>query len=81
MKYSRIALPAVGILFCALAAFAFNALVLPRLGGRSLFRADDRARGFPVGILLYPLVVLALVIVRVIGRRPAEDENEGGGRA
>lgn len=48
---------------CALAAFAFNLFVLPRLGGRSLFRADDRARGFPVGILLYPLVVLALVLL------------------
>ncbi len=48
---------------CALGAFAFNLLVLPRLGGRSLFRADDRERGFPVGILLYPLVVLALVLL------------------
>jgi len=52
-----------GAALAALAAFAFNALVLPRLGGRSLFRADDRARGFPVGILLYPLVVLALVLL------------------
>ncbi len=52
-----------GAALCALAAFAFNVLVLPRLGGRSLFRADDRARGFPLGILLYPLVVLALVLL------------------
>lgn len=52
-----------GAALCALAAFAFNVLALPRLGGKSLFRADDRARGFPVGILLYPLVVLALVLL------------------
>ena len=52
-----------GAALCALAAFAFNLLVLPRLGGRSLSRADDRARGFPLGILLYPLVVLALVLL------------------
>ncbi len=52
-----------GAALCALAAFAFNLLVLPRLGGKSLFRADDRARGFPLGILLYPLVVLALVLL------------------
>ena len=52
-----------GAALCALAALAFNALVLPRLGGRALFRDDDRARGYPVGILLYPLVVLALVLL------------------
>ncbi len=52
-----------GAALCALAALAFNLFVLPRLGGRSLFRADDRARGYPVGILLYPLVVLALVLL------------------
>ena len=33
-----------GAALCALAAFAFNLLVLPRLGGRGLFRDDDRAR-------------------------------------
>ena len=52
-----------GAALCALGAFAFNLLVLPRLGGRSLFREGDRARGYPVGILLYPLVVLALVLL------------------
>jgi uncharacterized protein (TIGR00297 family) len=52
-----------GAALCALAAFAFNVLALPRLGGKSLFRADDRERGFPVGILLYPLVVLALILL------------------
>jgi uncharacterized protein (TIGR00297 family) len=52
-----------GAALCAVAAFVFNALLLPRLGGRTLFRGDDRTRGYPVGILLYPLVVLALVLL------------------
>jgi len=47
-----------------LAAFAlvFNAIVLPRLGGRRLYRPVDHARGFPLGILLYPLAVLLLIL-------------------
>jgi uncharacterized protein (TIGR00297 family) len=52
-----------GAALCAVAAFAFNLLLLPRLGGRALFRGDDRTRGYPVGILLYPIVVLALVLL------------------
>jgi uncharacterized protein (TIGR00297 family) len=47
---------------CALAAFLFNLLVLPRLGGPSLYRPSDAARGFPLGILLYPLSVLLLIL-------------------
>jgi uncharacterized protein (TIGR00297 family) len=49
----------------ALAAFAlmFNLLVLPRIGGRRLYRPVDAARGFPLGILLYPLAVLLLILV------------------
>jgi uncharacterized protein (TIGR00297 family) len=48
-----------------LAAFAliFNAVLLPRLGGRQLYRPVDEARGFPVGILLYPFAVLSLVLI------------------
>ena len=48
----------------ALAAFAlvFNALLLPRLGGRRLYRPEDEARGFPLGILLYPFSVLLLTL-------------------
>lgn len=48
----------------ALAAFAllFNAVVLPRVGGRRLYRPTDEARGFPLGILLYPLAVLGLIL-------------------
>ena len=49
----------------ALAAFAlvFNALALPRVGGRRLYRPVDEARGFPLGILLYPLAILLLVLL------------------
>jgi uncharacterized protein (TIGR00297 family) len=48
----------------ALAAFAlaFNLLVLPRIGGRRLYRPVDEARGFPLGIILYPLSVLLIIL-------------------
>src|SRR5438094_783162 len=45
----------------AIAAFFFNWQALPRLGGRGLWREADHGRGFSLGILLYPLAVLALV--------------------
>jgi len=44
-------------------AFLFNLLVLPRIGGRAMYRPADHARGFPLGILLYPLCVLALILI------------------
>jgi uncharacterized protein (TIGR00297 family) len=47
----------------AATALAFNLLVLPRIGGRRLYRPVDEARGFPLGILLYPLSVLLLILV------------------
>ncbi|MGH9141940.1 MAG: hypothetical protein ACRD2I_12480, partial [Vicinamibacterales bacterium] len=43
-------------------ALAFNILLLPRLGGRQLYRPIDRQRGYPVGILLYPLSILLLTL-------------------
>ena len=43
-------------------AFAFNLLVLPHIGGRRLYRPIDEARGFALGILLYPLSVLLLIL-------------------
>jgi uncharacterized protein (TIGR00297 family) len=43
-------------------AFAFNLFLLPRIGGRRLYRPVDEARGFPIGILLYPLSVLLLIL-------------------
>lgn len=47
---------------CALAALLFNAIVLPRVGGRALYRPGDHARGYPAGILIYPLSVLLLIL-------------------
>src|SRR5439155_22178338 len=44
-------------------ALAFNVFALPRIGGRRLYRALDEARGFPLGILLYPLSVLLLTLI------------------
>ena len=46
----------------AVAALVFNWLVLPRIGGRALWRPADHAHGYPVGILAYPLAVLGLVV-------------------
>lgn len=53
---------------CAVAAFLFNLLLLPRIGGASLYRPADVARGYPLGILFYPLSVLLLVLA--FPRRP-----------
>jgi uncharacterized protein (TIGR00297 family) len=47
---------------CALASFLFNLFVLPRIGGQSLNRPGDAARGYPLGILFYPLSVLLLIL-------------------
>jgi uncharacterized protein (TIGR00297 family) len=47
----------------ALGAFAFNWLVLPRVGGRELWRGSDLSRGYSIGILAYPLAVLLMVLV------------------
>jgi uncharacterized protein (TIGR00297 family) len=46
----------------AAAALLFNWQVLPRLGGRALWRETEHGAGYPIGILLYPLSVLALVL-------------------
>jgi uncharacterized protein (TIGR00297 family) len=43
-------------------AFLFNWQLLPRIGGRNLWRGADHAKGYPVGIFLYPLAVLGLVL-------------------
>jgi uncharacterized protein (TIGR00297 family) len=47
----------------AVAAFLFNWLLLPRLGGRRLWRDVEHGAGYPLGILLYPLSVLGLILV------------------
>jgi uncharacterized protein (TIGR00297 family) len=46
----------------ALTAFLFNWQVLPRIGGRALWRGSEQERGYARGILLYPLAVLGLVL-------------------
>lgn len=47
----------------AAAAVVFNWQLLPLLGGRALWRDDERTRGYPPGVLIYPLSVLGLVLV------------------
>jgi uncharacterized protein (TIGR00297 family) len=47
----------------ALAALLLNWQLLPRVGGRALWRRDELERGFPPGILLYPASVLGLILV------------------
>lgn len=47
----------------AIAAFLFNWLVLPRIGGRGMWREREQAAGVSFGILAYPLAVLALILV------------------
>ena len=46
----------------AVAALLFNLFVLPRIGGKKLYRQEDAARGYPIGILLYPVSVLLLIL-------------------
>jgi uncharacterized protein (TIGR00297 family) len=47
----------------ALLALTFNLLVLPRIAGRALSRESDGERLVPVGIALYPVTVLALILL------------------
>jgi uncharacterized protein (TIGR00297 family) len=53
---------------CAVAAFLFNLVLLPRIGGTRLYRPSDIARGYPLGIIFYPLSVLLLILA--FPRRP-----------
>ena len=46
----------------AFVALLFNLVLLPQIGGRRMYRPVDEARGFPLGILLYPLSVLLLTL-------------------
>ena len=46
----------------AVAALLFNLVLLPRVGGQRLYRPIDEARGFPLGIVLYPVAVLLLIV-------------------
>ena len=54
--------PAIISLLCGV-AFLNNWLVLPRITGRAIERDTDKARGFALGILIYPAVLLLLSLV------------------
>jgi uncharacterized protein (TIGR00297 family) len=47
----------------AVAAVVFNVLVLPRVGGRRMWRERETARGASPGMVFYPVVVLLLIVV------------------
>lgn len=47
----------------ALTAFLFNWQVLPRVGGRALWRDHEHRAGSALGMLIYPLSVLGLVLL------------------
>lgn len=48
---------------CALGGVLFNLAVLPRIGGRRLWRRHESERGASLGIVLYPIAVLILIVV------------------
>ena len=48
---------------CAVAAIVFNLALLPRIGGRALWRGHEVNRGRSLGIVLYPVAVLLLILV------------------
>jgi uncharacterized protein (TIGR00297 family) len=56
-------LPNWMIVLCCLAALLMNAFVLPRLTKGALERDVDRDRGFALGILMYPGILLALSLL------------------
>jgi uncharacterized protein (TIGR00297 family) len=47
---------------CAGSAVLFNLLILPRIGGRHLWRESETKRGSSLGILLYPVSILILLL-------------------
>jgi uncharacterized protein (TIGR00297 family) len=47
---------------CAAAATLFNFLVLPRIGGKKLWRQREAEQGASLGIVLYPFTVLLLIL-------------------
>ncbi len=52
----------LGSAACALGATLFNLLLLPRIGGKKLWRQEEADRGASLGIVLYPLTVLLLIL-------------------
>ncbi len=47
----------------AISAFLFNWQVLPRIGGKSLWREGELVKGRARGILIYPLSVLGVILI------------------
>jgi uncharacterized protein (TIGR00297 family) len=47
----------------AVAGFVFNWLIFPRVGGKSLWRKHEHEAGYAHGVVVYPLAVLALILV------------------
>lgn len=61
-----LALRFLGPLYSALAALSalvFNLFLLPRIGGKRLWRDAEHQRGGSIGIILYPLTVLLLILI------------------
>jgi uncharacterized protein (TIGR00297 family) len=49
--------------FVALGALCFNLFLLPRIGGRKMWRQHELDRGGALGIILYPIAVLLLILI------------------
>jgi uncharacterized protein (TIGR00297 family) len=47
----------------ALVAVLANLFLLPKLGGKALWRAEESKRGMSLGIVLYPFAVLILILL------------------
>lgn len=49
-------------MLCAVAAILMNVFLLPRAGGKFLWRSHEEERGGSLGIVLYPTAVLFLIL-------------------
>jgi uncharacterized protein (TIGR00297 family) len=51
-----------GAVACAVTAILHNFAIFPLYGGKRLWRAKEAERGFALGIVIYPVTVLALLL-------------------